>query len=104
MWSGAAVVVAGAMLATPAFAQAIDPAIAKRSAEMTAAFNAKDSVKIGALYADDAVLMPPNAAVVKGRAGIESWFKGGLDEGFANLRLTPFRSEVSGDMAYVAGT
>jgi len=95
---------AAVMLAAAPSAQTTDPAIAKRSAEMTTAFNAKDAAKVGALYEQDAVLMPPNQALIKGRAAIEAWFKGGFDEGFSNLRLAPFRTEVSGDLAYVAGT
>ena len=89
---------------TTALAQSTDPALVKRSAEMTTAFNARDAAKVAVLYTDDAVLMPPNMPLVKGRAAIEAWFKAGFDQGFFNLRLSPIRSEVSGDLAYVAGT
>jgi len=104
MWKTPAGVVIAALCTTPALAQSTDPALAKRSSEMTTAFNAKDAAKVGALYADDAVLMPPNTPMVKGRAAIEGWFKTGFDQGFSNLRLAPFRTDVSGDLAYVAGT
>jgi uncharacterized protein (TIGR02246 family) len=100
----AAALTVALLYAAPSIAQTTDPAIAKRSNEMTTAFNARDAAKVGALYAEDAVLMPPNMPLIKGRAGIEAWFKGGFDQGFSNLRLAPFRSEVSGDLAYVAGT
>ena len=85
-------------------AQTVDPTIAKRSGEMVAAFNAKDATKVATLYTEDGVLMPPNAAMVKGRAAIEGWFKAGISEGWNSLRLTPFRAEVSGDTAYILGT
>ena len=99
-----AVVMVAVLCFVPVNAQSTDPALAKRSGEMQAAFNAKDSAKVGALYNEDAVLMPPNTELVKGRAAIEAWFKVGLDQGFSNLKLVPFRTEVSGDLAYVAGT
>ena len=104
MWRTTAVVAVATVCVVTVAAQSTDPTLAKRSAEMQTAFNAKDPAKVGALYTEDAVLMPPNTALVKGRAAIEAWFKGGFDEGFSNLRLTPFRSDVSGDLAYVAGT
>ena len=99
-----AVVMFAVLCVVPVHAQSTDPVLAKRSGEMQTAFNAKDSAKVGALYAEDAVLMPPNTALVKGRAAIEAWFKTGFDQGFSNLKLAPFRTDVSGDLAYVAGT
>lgn len=104
MWRTTAVLAVATVCVVTVAAQSTDPTLAKRSGEMQTAYNAKDSAKVGALYTEDAVLMPPNSALIKGRAAIEAWFKGGFDEGFSNLRLTPFRSDVSGDLAYVAGT
>jgi uncharacterized protein (TIGR02246 family) len=104
MWRTPAAAVIATLCVVPAFGQATDPALVKRSGEMTTAFNARDAAKIGVLYTDDAVLMPPNMPLVKGRAAIEAWFKAGFDQGFSNLRLSPFRTDVSGDLAYVAGT
>ena len=104
MWRRSAAVAIAVVCFVPVGAQSTDPALVKRSGEMQAAFNAKDSAKVGALYTDDAVLMPPTTALVKGRTAIEAWFKDGFNQGFSNLRLTPFRTDVSGDLAYVAGT
>jgi uncharacterized protein (TIGR02246 family) len=104
MWRAPAALAIATLCVAPASAQSTDPALAKRSNEMATAFNARDAAKVGALYTEDAVLMPPNTPMVKGRAAIEAWFKGGFDDGFSNLRLAPFRTDVSGDLAYVAGT
>ena len=50
-----------------------------------AAFNAKDAAKVALLYTDDAVVMPPNHALVKGRANIEAYFKQEFQLGVTNL-------------------
>jgi hypothetical protein len=47
MWRTRAAVVFATLCAAPAIAQSTDPALAKRSGEMVAAFNAKDAAKIG---------------------------------------------------------
>jgi uncharacterized protein (TIGR02246 family) len=69
-----------------------------------AAGNAKDAAGVAALYADDAMVMPPNAAVVKGRAGIQSFWKGMLDQLASNVTLTRVGGWQGGDTGYEAGT
>jgi uncharacterized protein (TIGR02246 family) len=81
-----------------------DPALNKLAAEWAAAFNAKDAAKIALLYTDDAVVMPPNQPMVKGRANIETHFKGEIQKGATNLKLNPFESAISGSQAFEAGT
>jgi uncharacterized protein (TIGR02246 family) len=81
-----------------------DPALNKLAAEWAAAFNARDASKIALLYADDAVVMPPNKPMVKGRANIETHFKGEIEQGPTNFQLNPFESAISGSQAFEAGT
>ncbi len=81
-----------------------DPALNKLAADWAAAFNAKDAAKIASLYADDAVLMPPNQPMVKGRADIEAHWKGQIQQGGTNLQLTPVESAISGSHAFEVGT
>ena len=81
-----------------------DPALNKLAAEWAAAFNARDASKIALLYADDAVVMPPNKPMVKGRANIETHFKGEIEQGPTNFQLSPFESAISGSQAFEAGT
>ena len=81
-----------------------DPALNKLAAEWAAAFNAKDAAKIASFYTEDAVLMPPNQPMVKGRASIEAYWKGAIQQGATNLQLKPFESAISGSQAFEAGT
>lgn len=88
-----------------AAAAAAEPsALAQLQKEWAAAANAKDSAKIASLYAEDAVLMPPNASVVNGRAAIQAFWKGMLDQGARDISLATIAGAVSGDMGYEAGT
>ena len=81
-----------------------DPALNKLAADWAAAFNAKDAAKIASLYAEDAVVMPPNQPMVKGRANIEAHWKGEIQQGGTNLQLTPVESAISGSQAFEVGT
>jgi hypothetical protein len=76
------VLAVGAMLALTACSPATPPAVdttgddaALKAATNTwiAAYNAGDVEKIVALYSDDAVLMPPHAAVARGHDGIRAF-------------------------------
>jgi uncharacterized protein (TIGR02246 family) len=80
-----------------------DPAL-KLAPEWAAAFNAKDAAKIASFYAEDAVVMPPNQPMVKGRANIEAHFKGEIQQGATNMQLNPVESSISGSQAFEAGT
>src|SRR5687767_13999621 len=102
---GVAVVLAAAIAVTGLVrGQAkTDPALNKIAAEFEAAYNAKDAAKVASMYADDAVVMPPNAPMVKGRANIEARLKSDMAEG-AKLQLKPIESSISGDMAFEAGS
>jgi uncharacterized protein (TIGR02246 family) len=81
-----------------------DPALDKLTKAYMSAFNAKDAAKVAALYTEDAVLMPPNQAMVKGRANIQSFWAGALKEGAASLELRPMESSIGGTQAFEAGT
>jgi uncharacterized protein (TIGR02246 family) len=81
-----------------------DPILNKMAAEWAAAYNAKDAAKVAGMYTSDAVYMPPNQPMVKGRAAIEAMFKKEFQEGFANIKLTPVESAISGSQAFEAGT
>ena len=81
-----------------------DPALDKLAADWAAAFNAKDAAKIASFYADDAVVMPPNQPIVKGRANIEAHFKGEIQQGATNFQLKPVESAISGSQAFEVGT
>ena len=81
-----------------------DPILSKLATEWAATYNAKDGAKLAGFYTEDAVYMPPNQPIAKGRAAIEAHFKQEFQQGFTNLKLTPMASAISGSQAYEAGT
>jgi uncharacterized protein (TIGR02246 family) len=81
-----------------------DPALNKLAAEFEAAFNAGDAAKVASMYAEDAVLMPPNEPMVKGRSAIEARLKRDLAKEKVTLKLSPLHSAITGDTAHEAGT
>ena len=66
---------------------------------------AKDLDKTVAYYADDAVVLPPNAAMVTSKSGIRDLWKGFLDS-LQNIGWNTTRVETSksGDMGFTVGT
>jgi len=81
-----------------------NPVLNKLAADFMIAFNARDATKVASFYAEDAVLMPPNATLIKGRAAIEAFFKSEFSIGVTGLKLTPIESVISGSIAFEAGT
>ena len=66
---------------------------------------AKDVDKTVSYYADDAIVLPPNAPMVTSKDGIRDLWKGFLDS-FTTISWNTTRVEVSksGDMAVTTGT
>ncbi len=71
------------------------------------AFNAGDAKALAALYAPDAMMLPPNAEPVKGRKSIEEFFAAGFIEGGkGKLEIQEVLEPevlVQGDLAYSLG-
>lgn len=67
---------------------------------------AGDPKAVAALYTDDAVEMPPNQPLLKGRAAIESYYGKVLGSGrkVMSFTLDHLESHTSGDTAFDAGT
>ena len=61
-------------LGSPALAQN-KAAIEKLNDVWTAAFNKGDAAAVAALYTEDAYVLPPGSAMVKGRAAIEAFWR-----------------------------
>jgi uncharacterized protein (TIGR02246 family) len=68
------------------------------------AAKARDAAKVASFYAEDAVVMPPNAPPIKGRKAIqldhERLFK---ESPSFELTATPLASETSGALGYIQG-
>lgn len=69
----------------------------------TMATNAGDVDRVAATYAEDALLMPPNAPPVKGRAAIRAFWNGFLQPYTVVLTVGTDQIEGRGDLAYVVG-
>lgn len=68
------------------------------------AFNAKQAAQIGALYADNAVVMPaPAGAPVQGVASIQAFFEGLINAGVMEHQLTLIEAVEDGNLAYQRG-
>jgi uncharacterized protein (TIGR02246 family) len=76
--------------------QAIEAAVRR----YVAASNEGDAKALADLYADDAVLLPPDHEPVRGREAIGAYWSQGTDEG---LEVTTLAVEVDGNLGYLIG-
>jgi uncharacterized protein (TIGR02246 family) len=91
--------------ATPAATQPrTEPALNIVASAFESAFNAKDAVRIAGFYTDDAVVMPPNAQMVKGRQAIETYYRIGFSQSTGTVRIVPLESAITGPTAFESGT
>ena len=89
----------------PASTKSLDEAIRAVADQYVKATLAGDAQAIAALYTEDAVEMPPNEPLVKGRAAIQQYyakqFKAGKVSGFT---LSHLESRAAGEIGYDVGT
>jgi len=74
MWRIAVIIGCLSLGVAPAFGQN-KATIQKLNDAWTAAFNKGDTAAVGAMYAEDAYVLPPGTDLVKGRAAIEAFRK-----------------------------
>ncbi|HEX3417570.1 MAG TPA: SgcJ/EcaC family oxidoreductase [Stellaceae bacterium] len=74
MWRVLMIVAGLGLGAAPAVAQN-KATIEKLNDAWTAAFNKGDAAAVAALYTEDAYVLPPGSAMVKGRAAIEAFWR-----------------------------
>ncbi len=80
-------------------------AIRRLDAEFMRTINTKDAGGlVSAFYAQNAVVMPPNQPMVKGRKQIQAFFQGLIDQGLSRLLIKTTNIESAGDLAYGRGT
>ena len=78
-------VVAGCLILGAAPAVAQDKAtIEKLNDAWTAAFNKGDAAAVAAMYTEDAYVLPPGAEMVKGRTGIEAFWRQAAQQGLTS--------------------
>jgi uncharacterized protein (TIGR02246 family) len=90
--------------ATSVFAADVKQMIRQKEDGFEAALRAGDADAMAAMYAENAVLMPPNAPAAKGKAAIRGYWAGLLSTASkSDLRLTIDDVSVSGDTAVERG-
>ena len=96
---------AAALLAACASMPANDAeeAIRKIDAEFVANARAGNAAALAAAYADDAVIMPPNAPAFRGPEAIRQFWTGFLSMGQIDIALTPDKVTQSGNLATEIG-
>ena len=58
---------------------------------------------ITSVFAVDAIIMPPDAEMVKGRDAIRQHWKGAMDGGLSGLEIIPTEIRIIGDVAIEIG-
>ena len=66
--------------------------------------NGGDAAAVAAHYTDDAALLPPNAARIDGREGIQGAWQALIDADVRDVVLTTEEVDVFGDVANEVGT
>jgi uncharacterized protein (TIGR02246 family) len=95
-----AAILAGCAGRPPAPDSASRGAIEATVDRYVAASNEGDAEALAELYADDALLLPPDHEPIHGREAIVEFWRQGTDEG---LEVRTLRLEVNGDVAYLVG-
>ena len=83
----------------PALAGDATAEIEARSVEFEAAFNSGDGAAVGAMYTEDAAVLPPGGARVDGRAAISEFWTGAIGSGLGDLDLVTTEGIPAGDGA-----
>lgn len=78
--------------------------IAATTGQFETAFNGGDAAAMAMLYTPDAALLPPGAARIDGREGVQAMWQGFMDAGVRDLDLETVELEVHGDSASEVGT
>lgn len=73
--------------------------------DFAAALNAKDAKAAAALYAEDAVLIPPGEPIVQGRPAIEEYWRGAIESGgIRDVSVETMDAHSSGSLGYETGS
>ena len=75
----------------------------KMGKDFADAYNRGDDKAVAAFYAEDAVLLPPDSDLVRGREAIEASWKGGHEAGMKNMKLEIVDVESDGTYAIETG-
>src|SRR5437868_12585995 len=83
----------------------VEKAVSDADEQWSKVAGAKDLDKTVAYYAEDAIVLPPNAPMVTSKAGIRDLWKGFLDSlTDISWKTSQVQTAKSGDMAFLVGT
>ena len=77
--------------------------LARNTARWSAALSDGDGVSAAAVYADDALLLPPEGDVISGRRAIERFWRSGIEIGLRAVELEPLERGGTGSSFYEHG-
>ena len=93
-----------ALTAGSSFAQEPRAAIEAANKEFVAAFAKHDANAVAAFYSANGEVLPPNAAAIRGKAGIAKMWQGVFDAGIATAELKTTEVQAQGPLAFEVGT
>jgi uncharacterized protein (TIGR02246 family) len=79
-------------------------AIEAANQKFSAAFAKKDAAQLASMYSSNAMALPPNGDIARGREAIQQLWDGAIKSGVAELILTTAEVEAHGDTAHEVGT
>ncbi len=79
-------------------------AIRQAISTLESSFNAKDVEKLLALYTENAVFMPPNKPLLRGRASLKGFYDALFASGATDLKMTSSDVAGHGPLAYESGS
>lgn len=100
----AGLVLTGLVAAGPAAADPVREAVEAGNRAFAAAFAAGDAEGVAALYTEEALLIPPGAEPVRGRAAIADFWRASMAAGTKAVALETLEVESDGALAYELGT
>jgi uncharacterized protein (TIGR02246 family) len=86
-----------ALMASPSTAQTAAGEIEMANQRFVQALNKGDAAMIAGMYTERALVLPPTADMIEGRAAIENYWKGVIAAGLRNLSLRSVRVDEYGD-------
>lgn len=88
---------------TPTVKPATAEELSQMNRDFVKALNAKDAVAAANCYTEDAMLLPPNEAPVKGRANIQKYWEGAIAAGAYDAEVATTTTGSDGDLGYEIG-
>ncbi|MCD2191967.1 SgcJ/EcaC family oxidoreductase [Actinomycetospora endophytica] len=74
-----------------------------RNRQFMDAFAAGDAARVASLYTEDAVVLPPDAPMITGRAHVEEFWRGLMNAGVREVGLETLRLDGSAELLHEIG-